>query len=104
MTITERVGKWEFFKLVTGRDFWGRDGWKPKTIGDTPNFEIPEDRIDEVYLAAKKMLRCYYPDDGRSNCRYYGELIAKVEDAYLLKDIEGFREAIEDLVTGISAD
>lgn len=105
MAIDDRIGKWDFFQQVTGHDYWDRsDSWQAQFPGDIPDFEIPEERVDEIYLLAQKLKRCYEPDDGRSTCKYYTDAISAVERAYVARDVASFRTAVRGLVTAISAD
>lgn len=105
MAINDKVGKWDFFKQVTGHDYWDRrDRWQAQFAGDIPDFEIPKKRVDQIYLLAQKLKRCYEPDDGRLTCKYYVRAISEVEKAYTAGDIASFRTAVRDLVAAISAD
>ena|SRR3989344_9283669 len=102
MAIDDFGNKHDLFDLVTGIDK-GR-GWHRKYPGDFPDYELDPNSIDNLYLAVKKMKRCYHCQRNPMQAKYYGPVFDAIEEAYLSRDIIGFKTAMDDLLSRISAD
>lgn len=98
MAIDDKIGKWEAFKIIVGKDVC-----KGEFPGDVPEFNIPHKNVDKVYLTVKKMQRCYY---GRTDpvAAYYSSHFHKVEGAYLSRNFYDFRAAVKGLMVAIDSE
>ncbi len=99
MAIDDRVGKADLFKIVVGKARFG--GHSP---GDVPDFKIKPNNVDEVYLAVKKMQRCYHADQTYPVAKYYASSFGEIENAYLSGNFNDFQEAVRGLMVAIHAE
>jgi len=95
MAIDDRIGKREIFESVVGQE-----PFRGSHPGDVPEFEISPEKVDKIYLEAKKMERVYSSADNP----YYATCFAEIERAYLDSDPEAFRVAVRGLMISIDAD
>ena len=98
MAIDKITNKWDTFKRIVGKEPFG--GRYP---GDVPEFDIPSNKIDEVYLTVKKMQKGYH---GRRDptAKYFAKSFRLIEDAYLSRDMNAFKEAVRELMENIDSD
>jgi hypothetical protein len=102
MGIEDRVGKHEVYKIITGKESHEILDY----AGQIPNeCEIKPEDVDRIFLAVKKMERCYHKEpDSYPVKKYYAHHFQAIESAYLSQDFEAFVEAAKSLASSIHAE
>jgi len=98
MAIDDIIGKREVFETIVGKH-----PFEGGFAGDVPEFEIKPENVDTIYLAVKKFQRCYHNDPTYPVAKYYADSFSKIEEAYLSKNAEAFKEAVAGLMMDIDA-
>ncbi len=96
MAIDDVVSRMEVYKLIVGKQIEG-----PPSISD---FDVHPEKVDEVYLLAKKMQRVYGGINPNINQQYYSRSFKEIESAYLSKDMAAFKKAVRSLMEDIAFD